>query len=312
MSPSKKIAPKHLTRTLNVAQFRQNMRKNADFLPHSKRHDLYHWLLEVRWWPFLGILIGTYVGINLFFALLYLAINNGIANARPGSLGDAFFFSIQTLSTVGYGSMYPQNLASQILSAIEIFVGVLLMAILTGLMFVRFSRPTARVMFSRVAVVNAYNGVPTLMFRAANRRETQILEAQVRLTLLKSEISDEGLYMRRFYDLDLVRSRTPVFALSWLVMHSIDQTSPLYNLSREELESADTEFWITLTGLDETSSQTIHTRYAYSLDDIFWHTRFMDIFANREDGSRFLDLRYFHEVVPVDYGSRESAELKKL
>jgi inward rectifier potassium channel len=301
MTPKQKPIPKHLTRALSVERFRQNLRSDADLLLRPKRrNDIYHWLLRIRWFPFLGIVVGTYIGINFLFSLLYLFLtNNGIANARPGSLIDTFFFSVQTLSTVGYGSMYPQTLPAQILSGIEILLGVLLMALLTGIMFARFSRPTARVMFSRVAVVCSYNGVPTLMFRAANRRDSQILEATVRMTLLKTEISAEGQLMRRFYDMPLVRSTTPVFALSWLVMHSIDESSPLYHLSREELQKADAELWVTMTGIDETFSQTIYSRYAYSLDEIFWNSRFVDIFSIREDGSRFLDLRFFHEITPV-------------
>jgi inward rectifier potassium channel len=285
---------------MNVERFRQRLRNDADLLLRPKRrNDAYHWLLRIRWWPFLGIVAGTYIGLNCLFGLLYLAIGDGIANARPGSLVDTFFFSVQTLSTVGYGSMYPKTLPAQVISGIEILTGVLLMALLTGIMFARFSRPTARVMFSRVAVISPYNGVPTLMFRAANRRDSQILEATVRMTLLKTETTAEGQMMRRFYDLGLVRSTTPVFALSWLVLHPIDENSPLYDLSREDLQESDAELWITLTGIDETFSQTIYSRYAYSLDEIFWNHRFADIFNVREDGSRFLDLRLFHEIAPV-------------
>ncbi|MEG3437656.1 ion channel [Pannus brasiliensis CCIBt3594] len=298
-------SPKYLTRSLNVRRFRQNLRGDADLsLRPRRRDDIYHWLLRIRWLPFFGIVLGTYVTLNFWFGLLYLFTNDGIANARPGSLVDTFFFSVQTLSTVGYGSMYPKNLAAQVLSGIEILFGVLLMALLTGILFARFSRPTARVMFSRVAVVAPYNGVPTLMFRTANRRESQILEARIQVTLLKTEVSVEGQQMRRFYGLDLVRSSSPVFALSWLVMHPIDENSPFYGVSREELERMDAELWITLTGIDETFSQTIYSRYAYSLDDIFWNARFVDIFVTREDGSRFLDLQYFHEITELTADSQ--------
>jgi inward rectifier potassium channel len=299
MKPSKSLQAKRFVRTLNVNQFHNNLRKDADLFVYLKRNDLYHVLLKLKWWSFLGLITATYTGINIIFACLYLLTNDGIANAQKNSFLDAFFFSIHTLSTVGYGSMYPQNLAAQIVAAVEIFLGVLLMAILAGIMFARFSRPTARVMFSQVAVICPYHGIPTLMFRAANRRENQIIEAQVKVSLLKSEISPEGQQMRRFYDLNLVRERTPVFALSWVIMHPIDNQSPLFGLSREELASMDSELWVSLTGLDETFSQTIHSRYAYNIEEIRWNHRLVDIFTIKDDGTRFLDLRKFHETQPL-------------
>jgi len=300
MKRPKSLSPKHFVRTLNVNQFHHNLRKDADLFVYLKRNDLYHVLLKIKWWPFLGLITATYMGINIIFACLYLLTNDGIANAQKNSFLDAFFFSIHTLSTLGYGSMYPQNLAAHILAAIEIFLGVLLMAILAGIMFARFSRPTARVMFSKVAVICPYHGIPPLMFRAANRRENQIIEAQVRVTLLKNEISPEGQQMRRFYALNLTRERTPVFALSWLIMHPIDHQSPLSGLSPEELAEVDAELWVSLTGLDETFSQTIHSRYAYNIEEIFWNHRLVDIFTIKEDGTRFLDLRKFHETQPLE------------
>lgn len=299
MKPPKSLSPKRFVRILNVSQFHQNLRKDADLFVYLKRNDLYHVLLKIKWWPFLGLITATYLGINIIFACLYLLTNGGVANAEKNSFLDAFFFSIHTLSTVGYGSMYPQNLAAHIIAAVEIFLGVLLMAILAGIMFARFSRPTARVMFSKVAVICPHHGIPALMFRAANRRENQIIEAQVRVTLLKSEISPEGQRMRRFYDLNLVRERTPVFALSWLIIHPIDNQSPLYGLSREELAELNSELWVSLTGLDETFSQTIHSRYAYNVEEILWNHRLIDIFTAKDDGTIFLDLRKFHETQPI-------------
>ncbi|MBR8829770.1 MAG: Inward rectifier potassium channel Kirbac3.1 [Chroococcopsis gigantea SAG 12.99] len=291
-------SPKYVVKSINVAKVRQSLKQDSHLL-HLKRGDLYHLLLKMKWWPFLGVLALVYIGMNIFFACLYLLTGDGIANARPGSFVDAFFFSIQTLSTVGYGSMYPKSLPAQIITSIEIFIGVLGLSVLTGLMFAHFSRPTARVMFSKVAVVCPYNGVPTLMFRAANRRENQILEAQVRVSFLRNETSAEGQQMRRFYDLKLVRQNTPVFALTWLVMHPIDEDSPLHGLAPEDLIARDVELWVTLTGLDETFSQTIHSRYAYDLDDIVWNARFLDVFTDKANGERFLDLRRFHDVTDI-------------
>ena len=167
------------------------------------RSDLYHWLLILPWRQFLGWVTLFYLGVNIAFAIAYLLPGNLIANAKPNSFKDTFFFSIQTLSTVGYGSMYPESLISQLLVTFEIFVGLLSVAILTGLMFARFSRPTAHIIFSQVAVITPFNGTPTLMFRVANRRDNRILEAQIKVTFVRSETSLEGQELRRFYDLKL-------------------------------------------------------------------------------------------------------------
>jgi inward rectifier potassium channel len=240
-----------------------------------------------------------YLSVNFLFALVYLTAKDGIANARPHSFSDAFFFSIQTLSTVGYGSMYPTTLYAQILVTIEILLGLVLLAILTGLMFARFSRPTAKVIFSKVAVICPYNGVPTLMFRAANQRNSKILEAQIQVNFLRNEISAEGHKLRRFYELNLMRSRTPIFGLSWLVMHPIDHQSPFYGKTQESLQEVEAELWLTLTGLDETFSQTIHARYVYEVGDILWNHRFVDIFSQNSRGEWFIDLESFHDVVAL-------------
>jgi inward rectifier potassium channel len=263
------------------------------------RFDLYHWLLVLSWRKFLLVIAFFYFGLNAAFASFYILTGGGIANAVPGSFKDAFFFSIQTLSTVGYGSMYPQSLTAQWIAALEIFVGVLCIAILTGLMFARFAKPTARVIFSQVAVICPFEGVETLMFRTANRRSNRILEAQVRVSLVRDEITLEGYPIRRFYDLKLLRSQTPVFSLSWLIMHPIDAESPLQGQSQENWESQNYELWISLTGLDETFSQTIHSRYAYSPAEMRWQHRFVDVFSQSSTGQWYLDLGKFDQTVAL-------------
>ena len=210
-----------------------------------------------------------------------------------------FYFSIQTLSTVGYGSMYPQTLYAQILVTIEVLFGLVLLAILTGLMFARFSKPTAKVIFSHNVVICPYNGVPTLMFRTANRRDNRIVEAQIQVTLLRHEVSREGHHLRRFYNLNLVRSQSPIFALSWLVMHPIDPNSPLYQATAHSLSRGHVEIWITLTGLDETFAQTVHARHTYYVEDFLWDMAFVDIFHQTPDGHTCIDLKDFHQVKPL-------------
>ncbi|MGF1480112.1 MAG: ion channel [Cyanophyceae cyanobacterium] len=267
---------------------------------NALRNDPYYWLLVISWRRFLFLISLLYLGVNLLFALAYLLTGSGIANAQPGSFADAFFFSVQTIFTVGYGSMYPQTVVAQFLMMVELMIGVLLGAMATGLMFARFSLPTARVIFSRVAVVCPFDGIPTLMFRTANRRENQILEANVRVNLLRNEVSREGHQLRRFYDLHLLRHQTPAFGFSWLIMHPIVESSPLYGLTAHAFAKTKAEIWITVTGLDETFSQTIHARHAYSARDIFWSMRFVDIFHEAPDGQYVLDLSHFHDIVPLE------------
>jgi inward rectifier potassium channel len=266
---------------------------------HSHWRDPYHIMLTMNWSSFFALTVVSYVLTNTLFALLYLAGGDSIKNARPGSFLDAFFFSVQTMATIGYGAMYPQTDYANLLVSIEALIGLLGVAMATGLMFARFSRPTARVIFSRVAAIAPHNGMPTLMLRVANERRNQILEAQIGLSLLRDEVTTEGDFMRRFYDLKLVRSQTRIFALSWMVMHVIDENSPLYGQTPESLEEAQTDIIVTLTGIDETVSQTVHARHYYVTDEILWNMRFIDIFSKKPDGRRVLDLHRFHEVTPV-------------
>jgi inward rectifier potassium channel len=274
----------------NIAQLRST---------HSRWNDLYHALLTLPWPRFIGLLALTYLLLNALFALIYLTGGDGIANARPGSFMDAFFFSVQTTATIGYGGMYPKTAYANLIVTVETIVGLFWITLSTGLMFARFSRPTARVLFSRVAVVAPHNGVPTLMFRAANQRGNQILEAQMRLTLVRNVMTSEGEFMRRFYDMELERSQTPLFALTWLVLHPIDDRSPLYGMTIDELAEVEAELVVTLLGTDETFSQTIHARHSYIASEILWNRRFADILTRTPDGRRAVDYQYFHEVLPL-------------
>lgn len=263
---------------------------------HSYWREPYHLLLTIPLPGFLGLVSLGYVAINAIFALAYLLQRNAIANARPGNFFDVFFFSIQTMSSIGYGFMYPHTFYANVLVSIEALLGVLGVAMATGLMFARFSRPTARVLFSRVAVIIPQNGIPTLMFRAANQRRNQIVEAQLRVRLARDEISTEGDFMRRFYDLKLVRSQNPLFSLSWTAMHQIDEHSPLYGATPESLAESETELLVSLNGLDETVSQTVHARHTFAATEILWNMRFIDILRWTASGERYIDYSNFHNV----------------
>ncbi|MBE9020833.1 ATP-sensitive inward rectifier potassium channel 10, partial [Chroococcidiopsidales cyanobacterium LEGE 13417] len=256
-------AKRRLPRKPIIPIVRQNGRLNVQGINkwYYYWRDPYHLLITMPWSWFLGIVASGYILLNSLFALAYLLQPGSIANARPGNFWDAFFFSIQTMATIGYGVMNPQTDYANVLVAIESWVGLLGVAMGTGIAFARFSRPTARVVFSRVAVVTAYDGIPTLMFRVANKRRNQIIEAQIRVVLVRDEMNAEGQFMRRLYDLPLVRANNPIFILSWTVMHPIDEYSPFYGATLADLEAAETMLVVTLTGIDETVSQMIHARH---------------------------------------------------
>ena len=269
---------------------------------YSYWRDPYHMMLTIPWGGFLALIVGTYGGINGLFALLYLIGGNNIVNAQPGSFADAFFFSVQTLASIGYGVMSPQTLYANVIVTIEAMLGIVGIAVMTGLAFARFSRPSARVMFSRVAVIAPHNGQPTLIFRTANQRRNQILEAQMRVYLLRDEVTLEGQHIRRIHDLDLLRSRTPSFSLGWVAMHPIDETSPLYGMSATELAETKTTLSVSVSGLDETVSQVVHARYFYAAHEVLWNYQFIDTVHIGEDGHRYIDYSVFHDVVSLEEG----------
>ncbi|MBW4675783.1 MAG: ATP-sensitive inward rectifier potassium channel 10 [Desmonostoc geniculatum HA4340-LM1] len=267
---------------------------------YSYWRDPYHLLLTISWTGFLILICVFYVTINALFALAYLVGGDCIANARPGSFLDVFFFSVQTLASIGYGAMYPKTTYANIIVTIEAMIGLVGIAVMTGLAFARFSRPTARVMFSRVAVITVHDAKPTLMFRTANQRRNTILEAQMRVYLMRDEVTLEGQFMRRIYDLKLLRHQTPSFSLSWSVVHIIDEFSPLYGMTGESLIQTNSMLIVSLSGIDETVSQVVHARHSYSAKEILWNNRFVDIFHETADGHRYIDYNRFHDVLPLD------------
>jgi inward rectifier potassium channel len=222
---------------------------------------------------------------------------------------------VQTYGTIGYGAMFPKSLYTNTIVTVESLVSLIEVAVLTGLIFGRFSRSTARVVFSEVATVTRYNGTPTLMFRLANQRSNIILEARLNAYLLIHEVSAEGQKLRRFYDLKLLRDKTPNFILSWLAMHPIDKDSPLFHLSEQELQARHATIIITVIGLDETIMQEIHARHTYSIADIFWGYRFLDIFQQLPNGKTRINYQNFNQIelveiesIPTDKGSRTESD----
>ncbi|MEM6753900.1 MAG: ion channel [Cyanobacteria bacterium P01_C01_bin.38] len=262
--------------------------------------DLYHLLLTLSWAKLFAVVGAGYIITNVLFALMYLAIGGGVENMREGDFFDAFFFSVQTMATIGYGAMYPKTLFANILVAIEALLGLLGVSVGSGLVFARFSLPKARVMFSRIAVIAPYNGIPTLMFRVANERQSWILEAEVNVSLVTSEITEEGEAMRRFYKLPLFRNQSSLFALTWTVMHPIHESSPLYGVTLEEMLEKEMEILITITGIDQTVSDNIHAHHSYIPIEILWNHKFADILSKTRDGKRSVDYSCFHDAVALD------------
>lgn len=268
-------------------------------LDRSPWRDAYHRLLTMSWPRFFALLVAAFLAVNGLFAAGYLAVADGIEAARPGSLADSFFFSVQTLATIGYGRMAPRSLAANVLVSVEAFAGMIGLAVTTGLVFARFARPTARVLFSRVAVIRPWEGVPSLMIRMANARGNQIAEARVKLTFLREDRTAEGETTRRVYDLRLVRSESTAFALTWTIIHPIDEHSPLFGETEESLRRKGGDFTVSFVGIDDGFAQSVHARHAYGAEDLVWNARMADILEVRPDGTRIIDYRRFHDTEPL-------------
>ncbi len=262
--------------------------------------DLYHILLTLSWIKLFAVVGAGYIITNVLFAFMYLMVGDGVENMREGDFFDAFFFSVQTMATIGYGAMYPKTLVANILVAIEALLGLLGVSVGSGLVFARFSLPKARVMFSRIAVVAPHNGIPTLMFRVANERQSWILEAEVNVSLVISEITEEGQAMRRFYKLPLFRNQSSLFALTWTIMHPINESSPFYGVTLEEMQEKEMEILITITGIDQTVSENIHAHYSYIPTEILWNHKFVDILSKTQDGRRSVDYSCFHDAIALE------------
>ena len=268
--------------------------------------DMYHRTLGLSWPVFFIYVFGVYFLTNLIFAAGYfLAGPEALQGTSPAKdvvhFGECLAFSIQTLSTIGYGRIHPQGFWANALVGLEALTGLLLFGLLTGLLFARFSRPTAKVVFSRQALIGRENGCPLLVFRMANQRLNQIVEANVSVTFVRTEMTAEGEQYRRIYDLKLERNHSPIFVMTWTVTHRMDETSPLYGLSREAMQAAGAELIVALTGLDDTFNQTIHARTSYNADDVIWEHRFADMLSF-EAGKVVVDIGRIHDVLPLGAG----------
>ncbi|MBT8494726.1 MAG: low temperature requirement protein A, partial [Deltaproteobacteria bacterium] len=268
--------------------------------PSELRRDFYFYFMEGSW---TRVLLGfgiIFILVNLFFAALYTLEPGCIDGARPESFADAFFFSVQTISTIGYGAMSPATSYGHAVVTAEAAVGILLVAVATGLMFAKASRPKASVLFSNSMVITTIHGVSHLVFRVGNARGNDVVQAAVSVTVLRDSISPEGHHLRRLSDLKLVRDRTPIFRLSWTVMHPIDEASPCADIDWDDPGGKMLSVIVTLTGHDGTYNETIYARHTYAPGDIRPDHSFVDVISQLPDKRLMIDYGKFHDIVPTN------------
>ena len=267
----------------------------------SDAYASYYSLLTMSWTRFIGLVVALYVAINGIFALAYVLCGDGALQATAGqaissSFQKAFFFSIETFSTIGYGNIVPVTLAANVIVCVEAVSALLSFALATGLIFARFSRPTAKVLFSDTAIIAPYNGVTAFEFRIINARNNQLIEVGARVLMSKFENVD-GNRIRKYYPLSLEREKVVFFPLSWTIVHPIDDNSPMRGCTREGLIASDAEFLILLTGIDETFSQTVHARSSYRAEELVWGAKFGNMYVQNEHGQiTGVDMERFHAI----------------
>lgn len=256
--------------------------------------DLYHFLVGSSWPALLMLVMGAFTTVNALFGLAYW-LDGGVQGSRSDNYPDMFFFSVQTMSTIGYGVLHPTTVLANALVSIEALMGLVSLAMMTGLVFAKFSLPSARVRFSRYAVISRRDGMVSLMFRMANLRQSHIVEARIHLTFARVETTAEGERLRRVYDLRLLRENQPLFALTFTAVHPLTEGSPLVGATIESLRESKAVVIVSLTGLEETFSQTVNARHSYAADDILWGKRLADITTFEKGG--IVDYSRFDEVV---------------
>ncbi len=275
-----------------------NVRREG--LPLLQSLSLYHYFLTITWPKLLAYLIASFVAANTLFALGYMACG---ANALTGferqtvaeRFATAFFFSVHTIATIGYGSITPQNFGANVLVTIEALVGLVGFAFIAGIVFARFSRPTAQIVFSHNAIIAPYRGITALMFRIVNQKSNEMVQLEATVLLARRK-RDGGAADREFVILKLEREGVVFFPLTWTIVHPIDATSPLFGLDDSALRESDSELLVLLNGFDETFSQTVHTRSSYKADEIVWGAKFRTVFnAPRPDGTLSVDIRKLHD-----------------
>src|ERR1700726_3690076 len=273
--------------------------------------DAYHLILTLSWPQFAGFVFGVYLVINLVFAVLYLLGAHAIAEMSPGSFSDAFFFSVETLATVGYGHMYPETFYGHLITMLEIMVGMFGLAVITGLIFVRFSRPTARMHFSKLAVIAPFDGVLNLMIRIANLRHQAMVEPRFRMILLRDSITAEGDEVRRFRSLKLEFDHLIAFPTVLTVRHRIAEDSPLFGMTPEDFQKQDIRIIASIVGVDTVIVAPVQSFGDYNYDQIEWNRRFVEIYDQNEEGEWTVDYARIDEtedIAPIQNPAKEQEE----
>jgi inward rectifier potassium channel len=259
--------------------------------------DISHRCMMASWQAFIGGAALVFIAFNAVFAAFYWIGNQPISNVAGGAYIDYLYFSIETLSTAGYGDMHPQTHYGHLIATVELFTGIFSMSLMTGLIFARFSRPNARLLFADNPVISSHEGVPTLMVRLANERHNIISNASARLWLFRNGVSVEGQSFRRFYELPLLRNESPALALSWTLYHVLDEESPLYGLSADDLAASRASLVVVVSGYDVVAAQAVHAQKSYNHPAIRFGHRYADILGTSEDGRLRIDYGRFHETL---------------
>ena len=259
--------------------------------------DISHRCMTASWPAFIGGAALVFVAFNAVFALLYWLGDQPVSNVPGGAYIDYLYFSIETLSTAGYGDMHPQTHYGHFIATVELFTGIFSMSLMTGLIFARFARPNARLLFAENPVVSNYEGKPTLMVRFVNERHNIIGNANAKLWLLRNVVSEEGQTQRRFYELPLLRNEHPALALSWTLYHVLDEKSPLYGLDADAIGAIKASLVVVVTGYDVVAAQTIHARRSYDHTDIRFGRHYANILDDLDDGRLRINYARFHETL---------------
>jgi inward rectifier potassium channel len=268
-----------------------------------------HELLRLSWPRFIGLVVIVYVALNVVFALAFLACGEqGLLGSGVSMLGGpfsrAFFFSVQTFATIGYGQIAPNGTAANLVVTVEALVGMMYQALATGLLFARFARASASVQFSHLAVIAPYGDGLSLQFRIANLRRNEIIELEAQVLYSAMEPDGRGRTVRRYSRLTLERNKVVFFPLSWTIVHPIDAASPLAGKTREDLAKAHAEILVLLSGIDETFEQTVHARSSYVSEEIAWNARFKSLYLpNDGKPDVSIDINRLHEIEPVSHFS---------
>jgi inward rectifier potassium channel len=259
--------------------------------------DISHRCMTASWPAFVGGAVLVFIAFNAVFAFFYWIGNQPIANVPGGAYVDYLYFSIETLSTAGYGDMHPDTHYGHFIATVELFTGIFSMSLMTGLIFARFARPNARLLFADNPVIYNHDGKPNLMLRLANERHNIISNATAKLWLFKNIVSMEGEQIRRFYELQLTQNQNPGLALSWTLYHVLDETSPMCGLNADDLEACKASLVLVVSGYDVVAAQTVHARKSYDHAEIRFGHRYVDILDTAEDGRLKVDYGRFHETL---------------